>query len=112
MGTHYLGNPPEGIKQNSGLNEEYALLLHRQNIPMASLLKNVVVFTVVLGSLSLFAQPANAIEADPEGLLVSGNLVTVNRNVARVPEPGAIAPLTLLGAALIFYRKSTHSDAA
>lgn len=68
---------------------------------MMSLLKSIVVLAVVTaGSLSLSTQPANAIAVQPQ------KGPQINPAIVRVPEPGAIAPLALLGAALLLKRRS------
>lgn len=72
---------------------------------MTSLFKNIVVLAVVtVGALNVSTQSANAIDVNPN--TPKGPNLANPQNVVRVPEPGAIAPLTLLGAALLLKRRT------
>jgi len=75
---------------------------------MTSLLKNVALLAVVaVGSLGLSSQPANAIEVSPPISPTGNPVVTAPPKTVQVPEPGAIAPLALLGAALLLKRRTS-----
>lgn len=109
--TCWFGNFPEAMKQNSGLNRDVWVHVYCQKnysrIPMTSLLKAAALFSVVsVGLVGLSSTPARAID------VTQGPVTTPVVAPVEVPEPSAIAPLALVGAALILRRRSVHSDAA